>query len=258
MKTKLIPMAFILSFCLYSCSDSLLGEMNRIIKDPVVAEPVVKSFTAELAIEVNWEEDPGADEYVLYRALDTSGDYEILYRGTDLQYSDNHVGSEMRYLYTLVKLRGEEIFGPSRPILGVGSMTIADDYEPNDEEESPTNFLHNLSANVYYYASEGKNHILEDRDWYAIEIRPQMQASFKVEVSGVSANEPTGLMFYLQPDTPEEIKNQAELHIKNSTMEKKFFSFCIYPDGTQIITDTHGGGRVIHYELDFIKEQSIQ
>jgi len=251
---KLFPLLFLMA----GCSSSLIEEMSRIIDDPVVAEPEVISFTDELVIELSWDEDPGADEYLIYKSVDSVNQYSLIYRGTDLIYSDRNVANEKRYLYSLVKMRGNVDFGPSSPVLGVGSMTVEDVYEPNDDESEASPFLHNLSANVQYYTSEDRLQILDDRDWYSIEVRPQMQAIFKVLVEGVPSNSETGLMFYLQPHVPSKILNQGELVIRNTSMEKKSFTFCIYPHGATIITGSSGGGKFIHYDLNFIAEQMIQ
>lgn len=259
MKTRLLLHLLIaLAILLSSCSESMLGEMSRTIEDPVISVPAVKSFTDELVIELSWEEDPGADEYVIYRAVDPTGNYDVIYRGNDLSYSDRLVQDETCYLYTMVKMRGYEAFGPSLSTLGVGSMTVADEFEPNNSEETASPFLFDLSANTHYYVSDNKLHTLEDQDWYSIEVRPQMQVTFSVEVSGVSANDPTLLLFYTRPNTPVEVRNQAELNIKNNSMERKTFYFCIFPDKAEIITNSSNGGRIIYYELSYIMEQAIQ
>ncbi|MBB6480910.1 hypothetical protein [Spirochaeta isovalerica] len=250
MKSRLMPLLFLLA----GCSASLFEDMSRTIDDPEVQKPWVQSFTEELEIKISWEEDPGADEYVLYRADDNIGTYEKIYQGTSLEFFDSDVSEQGRYLYTLVKMRGEEAFGPSLPVLGVASMTMEDEFESNDREENATPFLYDLSANVQYYADNTKQHILEDRDWYSVEVGPRRSFTFQVLYTGTGSQE---LEYYCQPETPQGLDSESEITIVNTTMESKIFNFCIYPYGANILTGSSGGGKIIQYDLDFTAEQEL-
>ena len=126
----------VLALPVLSCSEGLLGDMLRVLTDPVVEGPSVVSFGKEQTIEITWKADPGADEYILYKAEDALLPvYEILYQGTDLSLIDTDITAEHRYLYTLGKVRGTVLFGPSDPVMGVGSNVIQDDLEGNNVKE---------------------------------------------------------------------------------------------------------------------------
>ena len=166
----------VLALPVLSCSEGLLGDMLRVRTDPVVEGPSVVSFGKEQTIEITWKADPGADEYILYKAEDALLPvYEILYQGTDLSLIDTDITAEHRYLYTLGKVRGTVLFGPSDPVMGVGSNVIQDDLEGNNVKEKAAKLVWDLNANLFYYRSNNGEK-LEDLDWYSITVPPRRKA----------------------------------------------------------------------------------
>ena len=50
-----------------SCGNGFLNQMGRVLGDPSPREPRVISFVTENQIDVSWDPDRAADEYVLER-----------------------------------------------------------------------------------------------------------------------------------------------------------------------------------------------
>lgn len=254
-RLKLIGLLLPLLFA--ACSDSMITDLARLDDDPIIVEPTVLSFTDEFVVEVQWDEDSCADEYILYRSIDGADDYSIVSQGVDTEYTDTDVEDEGRYLYCLVKVRGTEYFGPSESIMGVGNSMSRDEFEPNDSEEDATAFEYDLEANTYYYVSDEVDYCVEDIDWYSIEISPQVKVILNVVVSGTVSSGATDLIFYQNPNNPEDITSSGELTISNTTYTTKTFYFCIYPDGANVVTNSSGGGDVISYELNYMGEYPL-
>lgn len=243
-----------LSFIMFSCSEGLLGDILRIITDPFVEVPSVVSFEKEETIEISWNADPGADEYILYRAVDTAIPvYEILYQGTDLFLFDTDVinGAGNRYLYTLGKVRGTKLFGPSDPALGVGSMVIQDELENNDIKGRATRLIWDLDANLFYYLSYSGAEV-KDYDWYNVTVPPRRQANIVVTQEDLVV-ENTWMYFALEGHETDPIINNFEIPIKNYTYEEKVFYFIISPiHGSFYADPPAAGGGLINYHI-FIK-----
>lgn len=248
MKIKYLVVAG-LTVLIFSCSQSMLGDLLRVITDPVVENPSVVSFEKEETIEINWDEDSGTDEYILYKAVDAVLPvYEIIYQGTNLSVVDTDAVGGNRYLYTLGKIRGKKLFGPSDPILGVGSMVIEDELEDNDTKETATKLVWNLNANLYYYLSYSGAE-LEDYDWYYVTVPPRRQANIVVTQEGlVGLN--TWMNLSLEGHMPEIIANNVETPLKNYTYEEKTFYFLISPIPAEFYADPPtAGGSLINYQI---------
>jgi len=253
MKIKIKTLVItVVSFILLSCSEGLLGDMLRVIADPVVGIPTVTSFEKEETIEITWNADPGADGYILYRAVDTENPvYEILYQGTDLSVSDTDVinGAGNRYLYILGKVRGTKLFGPSDPALGVGSMVIQDELENNDTKGRATRLIWDLDANLYYYLSYSGAEV-KDYDWYSVIVPPRKQANIVITQEGLSANENCYISFALESGGVDPIINSIRIPIKNKTYVEKTFYFKISPIPGYFYDDPPTvGGSLINYHI---------
>ena len=236
------------------CSDGLVTEMDRLAADPEIVSPEVTSFQQELTVSVSWDEDEAADEYVLRRAEDTAGvlSYEILYEGPMNRYQDNDVTNEGRYLYTLAKKKGNREFGPSRPVLGVGSDCIGDIWEPNNTKEQATLLDHELAANSFYYEDAATHSTVRDTDWYRISIPPRCSASIVVVQSDpIPAQNSSHLSYLLEGSGPAETIASGVLYpIENTGLSPATFLFCIRPRAEECRDDLSlSGGTVIKYTL---------
>ncbi len=236
------------------CSDGLLTEMDRLAADPELVSPEVASFQEELTVSVSWDEDEAADEYVLRRAEDTAGvlSYKILYEGSLSSYRDTDVADEGRYLYTLAKKKGNREFGPSRPVLGVGSDCIGDIWEPNNTKEQAATLDHELIANSFYYEDAATHSTLQDTDWYKISIPPRCSASIVVVQSDpIPAQNSSHLSYLVEGTGPAETIASGVLYpIENTGLTTAAFLFCIRPRAEECREElTLSGGTVIKYTL---------
>lgn len=247
-----------LSFIMLSCSEGLLGDMLRVITDPVVERPTVVSFEKEETIEISWNADPGADEYILCKAEDAVLPvYEILYQGTDLSLTDTNITGEHRYLYTLSKIRGTRLFGPSFPVLGIASCVIQDGLENNNTKETAVRLVWDLDANLFYYRSNNGDEI-EDHDWYSITVPPRRKAMIVVTQNGLGSGADSWMKFYLEGYVPETIVNSNAISIENYSYEVETFYFLISPNSSEFIGDPAlGGGGLINYRVSLNSIQSL-
>jgi len=257
MKIQLLLITFFLLFIL-SCSEGLLNDMLRVITDPVVEEPCVVSFEKEETIEISWNADAGADEYILYRAEDAlTPVYEILYQGTRLSLTDTDVTGEHRYLYTLGKVRGTVLFGPSDPTLGMGSKVIQDNLEGNNVKEKATTLVWDLDANLYYYRSNDGEEI-EDFDWYLLTVPPRRKAMIIVTQDGLGSGADSWMNYYLEGHVTETIINSNAIPVENYSYDEKTFYFLISPKSSEFIGEpTLGGGGLINYRVSLNSIQSL-
>ncbi len=221
--------------------------MLRVIKDPLVEEPNVISFKKEESIEINWKNDPGADEYIIFKAEDAILPvYEILYQGTDLSVIDTNVTGESRYLYTLGKIRGKKLFGPSENVLGIGSKVIEDELEDNNTKETATKLIWNLDANLYYYRSFHGSELV-DKDWYNVIVPPKKQSNIIITYDESSGTE---LFFYLEGHIVQTVSSGLAIPVTNNSFEEKAFYFQVSPNILTFINDpTTGGGSLKDYNI---------
>ena len=248
----------VFSLIMLSCSEGLLGNMLRVTTDPFVVEPDVVSFEKEETIKITWDADPGADEYILYKAEDAlTPVYEILYQGTQLSLTDTDVTGEHRYLYTLGKVRGTVLFGPSDPTLGVGSNVIQDNLEGNNVKEKATTLVWDLDANLYYYRSNDGEEI-EDLDWYSISVPPRRKAMIVVTQDGLGSGAESWMNYYLEGHVTVTLINSNAIPVENYSYEEKTFIFLISPNSSEFIGDpTLGGGGLINYRVSLNSIQSL-
>jgi hypothetical protein len=238
------------------CSPGLLPELDRVARDPALAVPRVRSLQRELRIEVSWDADPAAEEYILEKAEDSLlGDYSVIYRGTETSYTDTDCRNQGRYLFRLSKARGSRLFGPSGAVLGVASDTCGDALEPNDAEAQATELADfQRRANLYYFRatpSRYPDQVLEDSDWYSLAIPPQWTAYLLITQAGLpSGSEYTYLWFYQKACLPIHVVNNQLLAVTNPSPEAQRVCFRLYLDPSDFILEpTLGGGTLVDYTV---------
>jgi len=251
----------VLSYIMLSCSEGLLVDMVRVISDPVIEDPSVVSFKTEGTIYISWAEDPGADKYILYKAEDTTTlVYTNIYQGSGLVFTDTDIADGHRYLYTLSKVRGTVLFGPSNPVLGIGSMVIKDELETNDTKEAATKLLWDLDSNLYYYRSNDGVEII-DYDWYSITIPPRRRAMIVITQSGLATGSDSWMEYYLEGHVIATIVNNNSIAVENTSYTEKTFYFQISPDSSDptefIGNPAVGGGGLINYKISLNSIQSL-
>ncbi len=257
MKRKFLITGSVL-LLLFSCTEGLLIDMERISSDPVVEVPRVVSFVEELTLEIAWDSDPGADKYILYKAEDALVPvYEILYQGTELSVTDTDITGEHRYLYALGKVRGTVLFGPSDPVLGIGSSVIRDSLEGNNTKDKATSLVWDLDANIYYYRSND-GEVIEDYDWYSISVPPRRKAMIIVTQNGLGSGSDSWMNYYLEGHVTETIVNSNAISVENYSYEEKPFYFLISPNSSEFIGNPAlGGGGLINYRISLNSIESL-
>jgi len=177
------------------CSQDLFEFVDRNTNAPVVAPPRLACFKAEREIDVSWDADEAADEYLLYRDTDPLGLFNHLcYRGGKLQYKDSGLESDTRYYYKLAKRKAERIFDKSACVLGVANDIRRDQYEPNDTPETAAEFYNVIDANIYYYRDSHGNE-LEDVDWYWVKIEPMRSITIHIWFNDSTNLKPNDIYF---------------------------------------------------------------
>ena len=237
-----------------SCSNSFLDQMGRVFGDPSPRAPRVISFVTEDQIDVSWDIDRAADEYVLERAEDSmSPSFAVLYRGTATSWTDANCCDQSRYLYRLSMTRGDRVFGPSEFVLGIGSAACRDELEPNDAESLATALEYDRAANLYYYRSFTGTEV-EDEDWYSVSVPPRRIANIVVTQEGLAGGMvATWMYFYLKSTVPAAIINSTAIPIVNNSYETKSFLFMISPNPQEFISDpTLAGGSFINYTVSLV------
>ena len=244
----LIPLVF--GSVMFSCSGGLLEDMSRVLHDPVIEAPAAVSFENEDSIELAWEKDEGADEYLLYRAPDTAVPvYESIYRGKECTYKDTDVTAGNRYLYTLTKVRGTKLFGPSDAVLGADSGVVLDSLENNNTKEKASLLEWDLQANLYYYQSYGDEKLV-DYDWYRVTVPPRRKALVVITQGNLAAGASSWITYALESMPPFTVINGAGIEISNTTYKEKTFFFRLSPKQADFVNDlTKGGGSFVSYSL---------
>ena len=237
-----------------SCGGGLLDQMARVASDPFPQSPRVVSFVTENKIDVSWDLDKAAEQYVLERADDSLNPaFAVVYQGTGTSYSDTDCTDQCRYLYRLSKTRGGKTLGPSDFVMGVCSAVCRDALEPNDAEMQASVLTSTLAANLYYYTSfvhqNGAPLVHQDADWYAVSVPPHRIANIVVtqdQLAQGSGN--TWMNFYQKGVNSVHIPNGNPITITNySDVAAVTFLFKIYPEPTAFAAN--GGGSLISYTV---------
>lgn len=254
--SKIVEVLFLIGLIcgVTSCGNSFLDQMGRVLGDPSPREPRVTSFVTEHQIDVSWDPDRAADEYVLERAEDLmSPSFAVLYRGTATSWTDAHCCDQSRFLYRLSMTRGDRLFGPTVSVLGIGSAACRDELEPNDAESQATELEYDRAANLYYYRSFSGTEV-EDADWYSVSVPPRRTATIVVTQEGLAGGMVTTCMyFYLKSTAPAAIINSAAIPIVNNSYKTKLFLFMISPNPQEFVSDpTLAGGSFITYSVSLV------
>jgi hypothetical protein len=250
-----LPLVFLPLLLAAGCSPGLLAELDRVQRDPTLSAPRVSSLDRECRIEVSWDTDAGAEEYVLERAQDAVlGDFRVVYRGQGTSYSDTDCQDQGRYLYRLSKVRGNRLFGPSGAVLGVASATCRDELEPNDSEQQATELNYTRRANLFYYRATPSLppvEVLQDDDWYAFAVPPQYTANLLITQAGLAQGSQYTFLYFSEKGTrPVHVVNNQLIAISNPSPDTRrvLFKLCLNP--TDFMVDpTLGGGILVDYQV---------
>lgn len=263
---------FMIIFLIFSCSQtSLLNQMatNNIIPDQKTT-PTVKSFDIENSIVIEWQSDPGADEYILYRAETPNGTYSEIYRGSQLKYIDNVAGYNIGkfFYYKLAKKRESQEFNRSNYAHGVRAESVKDLWEVNDSIETLKSMdgRNAITAKIHYYRDLKYGDIQEDLmdiDWYSLTIDPNKFVQFKVtfmnisKLEGIAGEDKLKVTSSYLPGT-QVFTNEETFNLYNTTNEPKSLSFELFADKLDFLgADNTPGYKVITYWLSIVQIKPI-
>lgn len=234
-----------------SCSSGLYDEINRLVSDPEVAGPHVLSFSGENIVEISWDLDKQADEYILYRALDSAVlNFEEIYRGTSCVYTDRKGVDLDVYHYCLSKVRGKKIFEMSDPVTGIFTLTAADSFENNDHKGDASLLSSDLYANIFGFRDIFFNEITSDEDWYYVVIPPRRTAHVVLsQISPAPSGENSHFDVYVEGCPSEPVKNTGDIAITNTFDYTKCFFFKFYPSMTKIFSSPGPADAIVRYKL---------
>lgn len=254
-------LAAILAIALASCGSGALDSMERSAGDPTIVAPSVLSFAAERSISLSWPADPCADEYLLESASGSAAipAYSVAYRGTGTNYREEGCVDQSLHLYRLSKMRGDRQFGPSASVLGVGSATCKDAWEPNDTADRATDLGYEKDVNLYYYRSYGGLEV-QDEDWYSLKVPPRMVAYVVVTQTNpqLSGTTTTWMRFATPGQVSTPVNNGVLIALTNYAYTERTIAFEIFPEAADFIGSGGAqGGSLIDYTLRLDRIDSI-
>ncbi|MBN1697455.1 MAG: hypothetical protein JW881_08070 [Spirochaetales bacterium] len=220
--SNLILLVAILALHL-SCTEGLYDQFGKPVDDPVIVKPFVSSFVDEETIIITWDDDPAADNYILYRSEEVpSENYHVVYRGKKNSYLDRNFieylsNENALFHYSLSKVRGTREFGPSEPSLGIFSKMINDPFEPNNDETQ----AHELSTakiegNIYFFRDEEQN-LLIDEDWFFITLQPRQQAELVLTQKGDTKLQYFQYQVLNSSNNPTDISHNVRFFVANNS-----------------------------------------
>jgi hypothetical protein len=241
------------AIALASCGEGSLETMQRSEDDPTIVAPTVASFAVERRISLSWPEDSCADEYIVESASGSVGSpiYSTAYRGKSALYQEDGCADQSLHLYRLTKVRGERNFGPSDSVLGVGSVTRQDAWEPNDVDSLATDLGYEKDANLYYFRSYGGVEV-QDVDWYSIVVPPRMVAYVVVEqtMPKLSGTTTTWMRFAMKGQVSTPINDGVLIPLTNYAYGAQTIAFEIFPEAADFIgSGGPQGGNLIDYTV---------
>lgn len=219
-----VAIGLVLVVVLSGCSGGLFADLGENIIPPVVVTPNAVPFAAEEQITLSWDEDPGADLYLLYRD-DTSTPLvpTLIYVGEATSYVDTDVVANRNYYYRLAKRRGDRIFGPSDFVYAVATDTRQEASEPNDQLTNAAQFVDGVAGTLHGF-QDGLGSRLIDQDCY----RTTVPGNHRLIVRFAEATDFTSgdVDVSLIGDGVQPIDTNGELRIENYSLQPQVFFFC--------------------------------
>ncbi|MCL2128888.1 MAG: hypothetical protein FWH35_00855 [Treponema sp.] len=251
------------SLLLAGCLPGMYDALSQPIEDPYIETPKVESFIESNTIIISWKEDENAHEYILERAQDKftpTPVFEEIYRGVDNIYRDTGLADDSMYFYRLYKRRGQKTFPLSKEVMGVSSLIIRDEHEPNNSQEEATELgAHTLHGNIHFYQAYYKGYKLIDEDWYYIDIPPQWQATMIIHDEEVPGGESkTHFKIYIKDRDTKDVTQDNPISIGNFSEKPYRCYFKVYPNESIYLSELvpYGtGGSTTGYTIKLTRMQ---
>lgn len=232
-----LPVYWGVVFCLIgvmsSCSAGLYERLNRKDIIPAISAPSAHSFAVEHGIVLTMDDDPGADEYVLYKDTSPAGSFtNKIYQGTERTYTDYAVDDEVFYYYKLAKIKGGTEFDKSETVAAITGPTICDIYESNNSKAAAAALLDRMDANFYFYRNHHSTEAV-DADWYKVTVPPRNTVRLEIRITsaGYTAN---SLQYNEEGGATQGIINGSNFQIDNNGLTSKTCYFQISADRGRI------------------------
>lgn len=249
-----------------NCSSSFFDQIatNNIVPDSKTT-PKIIYFYKENVITLQWDKDPGADQYILYRSDDPDAGYSEIYRGTDCSYEDSNVeaynnsGNVHFYYYKLTKKRESKEFDKSNYAIGIAGNIKRDGCEENNDRNSAYNFdISNvgisLPANIYFFRDAAGNTI-SDIDWYYVNVPPRQLMTITITIpagGNLISNQDLIISIDGGASNAKVVFTQS-YQIYNYSYSPQKLCFCLMPNQDAIVNnDPSGiGGKFGGYIINF-------
>jgi hypothetical protein len=241
----------------------VLGEVtvfSQTRPPPFADAPAADGFRDDNGIYLSWRYDEGADEYIVTRKKDGPLGFESVgvevYRGTGQHYLDANIDSDKgRYTYRLDKSRnGVRVEGLSAYV--VAAQMMEESREPNDDTSHAV-VLEDIDAGNLYYFVFSDERIIEDMDWYKINIPPHKRAKVAVHYNNFlgAGQGGSGVYFNLlsPPNSLAQISQDTPFYITNNGMFQDYIYFRLSPIPLAFVDPGTPGGDIVGYTVEILE-----
>lgn len=228
-----------------SCDNGFFNAVGRSSSEPLPSTPRVSSFNSIYGVPISWDVDALADSYILYRKLLPSGTNTIVYSGHATEYMDTEVANKSIYKYTLSKVRGSKEFPVGSAAYGAFDNTyIKDPLGNNDSLDKALELSTFTVEDRIFYYSDLFGVVLEDRDWYYMDVAPGWVAEIKVTYSYENSSQ---IPAYIYVDTNQllTVPTSGVFMLRNGTNKVQRMYFCVH-------TNTSIVGLGATFTLDYL------
>ena len=227
----ILTVSIVLCTLFTSCENPIGNVLLRTYSDPFDQAPVVDSFREVEKIFISWDEDKGADEYILLRAEDAVNPvFKEVYRGKSLNFVDslgNGLNRSTMYLYRLDKKRGKVSFESENVGYGYCSPKERDGYD-NNSKDNPL-FLEMGCAyermNLYCGKYKYKGHLAFETDWYYIKVSGNSVKNIVVKQTQPVPNGASDPVIFYSENSYSLTNVGQNFQITNQSLEDKYIPF---------------------------------
>ncbi len=239
-----ISTSLLILFSNMSCANGDVSEILRKYDDPADDTPRAACYSDPHSLNLSWDEDECADEYILLRAEDNGAEnFTPVYTGKNTSYSDSfyQTDDQKRFIYRLDKTRGNRWFKSSDCTCAVASNTLHDMHEPNDTVETAVEIERNIEATMPCSQFRYKNRSYADEDWYFIRLKPLCTAKILFRQVGMGSSvADSDFLYMIQGDHSEELKHNEKFTVSNTSYATKNIYFKIMPNMNRIFAGNDG------------------
>jgi len=247
MRTVLAVLCLVI---LVGCENGFYDRVSENTQDPGISQPQAVAFAVLTGIPVSWAKDKNADGYILYRRILSSNTTQTIYQGASQSFLDSSAVPDTMYAYTLAKYRGSKIFVAGAQSVGAWDLTYTE--SPNGSCHTQATAIpmvsDTISGQIFYYsevdAQSGQNVVLDDPDWYYVDLGPRLQYFFVFVYETI--NQSGDLI--VSTTTDNIATNNEELSVTNPSTapQRVFFSVKFNPAVASVGTQTR-----VDYQVQF-------